>query len=151
MIKKVFALLVALTLIFFTSSVFAANNEMGDSMNKAGNTVQNVVGGAENVIEDAAGAIGTGVKDLGNTFADGAARVTNNGNTDNNENTTNNGYQTTRTATTRATDGANNGTFLGMSSNVWTWFVLAIAAIAIVGLVWYYAMQNKNEYNDNNH
>lgn len=53
--------------------------------------------------------------------------------------------------TTRATDGTTNGRFLGMSANTWTWFVLAIAAIAIVGLVWYYAMQNKNEYNNNNH
>ena len=50
--------------------------------------------------------------------------------------------------TTRTTD-TTNGTFLGMSSNTWTWFVLAIVAIAIVGLVWYYAMQNKNEYNNN--
>ncbi len=139
MLKKVFSLLIVLFLLFFTSNVFAANNEMGDSMNKAGNTVRNVVGGAENVVEDTAGAIGSGVRDLGNTVSDGVSRVTNNGNDD---------YTATRTATARATD---NGTFLGMSANTWTWLVLAIVTIAIVGLVWYYVAQNKSEYNSNNH
>lgn len=137
MTKKIFALIIAFFLIVSTSFVFAANTEIGNSMNTAGNTIKNVVGGAENVIENGASAIGTGIKDLGNTFADGASRVTNNRNT---------GYTSTRTATARTAD---NGTFLGMNSTTWTWFVLAIATIAIVGLVWYYAMQNKNEYNNN--
>ena len=52
---------------------------------------------------------------------------------------TQNGYTATRT-------NAENSTILGMSANTWTWFVLAIAALAIVGLVWYYAMQNKTDY-----
>lgn len=140
MTKKIFALIIGLFLILTTSCVFAANSEINDSMNKSGNTIKNVVGGAENVIEGAGSAIGSGIRDLGNTFANGASRVTNNGN---NQNT---GYTTTRTATARTAD---NGTFLGMNSTTWTWFVLAIATIAIVGLVWYYAMQNKNEYNNN--
>ena len=139
MLKKVFSLLIALFLLFFTSSVFAANNEVGDSMNKAGNTVKNVVGGAENVVEDAAGAIGTGVKDLGNTVSHRASNVTGN---------MNDGYTATRTTATRTAD---NRGFLGMSANTWTWLVLAVVAIAIVGLVWYYVAQNKNEYNNNNH
>ncbi len=141
MTKKIFALIIGIILIVSTSYVFAANAELSDSMNKSGNTIRNVVGGAENVIEDTAGAIGTGIRDLGNTFADGASRVRNNGNNGNS------GYTTTRTAT----NPTNNGTFLGMNSNTWTWFILAIVTIAIVGLVWYYAMQNKNEYNNNNH
>ncbi len=154
MTKKVFAIIIAIVLMLCVSNVFAANNELGDSMNKAGNTVRNVVGGAENVVEDAAGAIGTGIKDtanavgsgvrdLGNTFSAGAARVTNN------DNMNNDNYTTTRTATTRAATTGNNATFLGMSANTWTWFILAIVTLAIVGLVWYYAMQNKNEYTDN--
>lgn len=145
MTKKTIGAIIAAIIMFATSSVFAANNEIGDSMTKATNTVRNVVGGAENVVENAAGAIGTGVKDLGNTFTDGAARVTNT--TNNNANKVTDRYTTTRTSTTGTT---NNGTFLGMSSNVWTWLVLAIAAIAIVGLVWYYAVQNNNNYDNKN-
>lgn len=139
MTKKIIGCIIAISLIFCTSFVLATNNELGDSVNKTSNTVRNVVGGTENVIENAAGSIGTGVRDLGNTFTEGAARMTND---NNNDGMNNDGYTATRTS-------ADNGTILGMNANTWTWFILAIVAIAIVGLVWYYAMQNNNEYNDN--
>jgi len=165
MTKKVFAILIAFVFMMFTTTVFAATGEMGNSMNKAGNTVRNVVGGAENVLEDAGSAIGTGMRNLGDTFTAGAARVTNNNNdnysnngnnNNNNSNTGNNnsnyttgngstGYTATRTGTDTGVR------VLGMSANTWTWFILAITAIAIVGLVWYYATQrqNDNEYTEN--
>lgn len=146
MLKKIVSLLTVASLLFFTSCVFAANNEVQDSMTKTGNTIRNVVGGAENVVEDAAGAIGTGVKDIGNAVRDGAEGFTNN--FDNNDG---GAYNATRTTARTTAETATNGSFLGMSANTWTWFILAIAAIAIVGLVWYYAMQNKNEYNNNKH
>lgn len=157
MTKKVLGIVIAIVVMFATSYVFAANNEMGDSMNKATNTVRNVVGGAENVVEDTATSIGNGVRNLGNTFTDGASRVMNNDNMNNdnmnnnqNNNNNNNNNDTGYTATRTGTDANGNITFLGMSRNGWTWFVLAIATLAIIGLVWYYAMQHKTEYNDNN-
>lgn len=146
MTKKIFAFIIALSLILCTSYIFAANNEIGDSMNKAGNTIEhaaegvrNVVGNVEDGVENGASRIGNGVRDLGNTFADGASRVTNDGATVDGNN--NNGYNAVRTAT--------GGTFMGMNGTTWTWFILAIAALVIVGLVWYYAMQN-NEYKTHN-
>lgn len=151
MTKKIFAFLLVLTLIFATSCVFAAN-ELKDSMDKTKGTVNNVANGAGTVVKDAGTAITDGVKDVGNAIndgvrgiggavADGANKVTSDmTRTDNIEN--NDGYRATRTA--------NEGTIMGMSANTWTWFVLAIAALAIVGLVWYYAMQNKNEYHNHN-
>ena len=157
MTKKVLGIVIAIAVIFATSYVFAANNEMGDSMNKATNTVRNVVGGAENVVEDTATSIGNGVRNLGNTFTDGASRVTNDGtvnnndmNNDNMNNNDNNNNDTGYTATRTGTNANGDITFLGMSRNIWTWFVLAITALAIIGIVWYYAMQHKTEYNDNN-
>ena len=71
MTKKIIGCIIALSLICCTSFVLATNNELGDSVNKASNTVRNVVGGTENVVENVAGNIGTGVRDLGNTFAEG--------------------------------------------------------------------------------
>ena len=142
MTKKIFGVLIAIILMLCTSFVFATENGAGDAMNGAVNSVRNAVGGAENVVEDGASMIGTGVRDLGNTFTDGAARVTND-----NADMGNDGYTATRTAT----DTTNNARVFGMSANTWTWFIIAILTIAIVGLVWYYAMQNSNEYNDNNH
>ena len=140
MTKKIFGVVIAMILMLCTSFVFAAENDAGDALNGAANTVRNAVGDAENVVEDGASMIGTGVKDLGNTFTDGAARVTND-----DAGMGNDGYTATRTST----DATNNGRVLGMSANTWTWFIIAILTIAIVGLVWYYAMQNSNEYNDN--
>ncbi len=142
MLKKTFSLLIATFLILITTNVFAANDEFGQSMNKAGNGVRNVVGGAENVLEDAASGIGAGMQNMGNALKEG---TTNNDNMDNGS-LENGGYSATRTATPRAT-ADNNAT--GIGTNAWTWIILAIAAILIVGLVWYYAKQNKNQYNDN--
>jgi len=159
MSKKIVTLLVALFLMFTTSFVFAAENAgngMQDSLNKAGNTIGNVVNGAGNVVRNGVGAIENGIENLGNTFSAGASRVTNNNNnnhnnnsnntnnnTGNNNNGANNNYTTARTAT-------GTGTFAGMSANTWTWFILAIAGLAIVGMVWYYSMQNNSErINDN--
>lgn len=148
MLKKIFALIIALSLIVCTSYVFA-NNELGDSMNKTGNTIKgaaegarNVVGNVENGVEAGAAGVMNGIKDLGNTFSAGASRVTNDANRAMTSN--NNNYSATRTST--------GGTFMGMNGNTWTWFILAIAALAIVGLVWYYAMQNDtNRANNDNH
>ena len=47
----------------------------------------------------------------------------------------NSGYSATRTTT---------DTTMGMSQNVWIWFVLGVAAIAIIAVVWYYSMQFTN-------
>ncbi len=135
MTKKIVTLLVALFLICTTSFVFAAENagsEIQDSLNKAGNSVGNVVNGTGNVVRDGVGAVENGLESLGNTFASGASRVTNNNNANRNNN-----YTTTRTST--------GTTFAGMSANTWTWFILAIAGVAIVGLIWYYSMQNDTE------
>ena len=82
------------------------------------------------------GHIENGIEDLGNTFTAGAARTSNN---NGNAGT----YTTGRTSTGAAT-------FAGMTANTWIWFVMAIAAVAIIALVWYYAMQNDANYRKNN-
>lgn len=152
MTKKIFAFILVLILIFATSHVFAAN-ELKDSMDKTKSTVNNVANGAGTVVKDAGTTITDGVKNVGNAIndgvkgiggavADGTNKVASDITRTDNLGNDNDGYRAVRTA--------NDGTIMGMSANTWTWFVLAIAALAIVGLVWYYAMQNKNEYNNHN-
>ena len=55
-------------------------------------------------------------------------------------------YNAQRTSTTA------NDTLLGMNSTTWIWLILAIAAVAIVALVYYYSagVSNRNNYDDNN-
>ena len=68
------------------------------------------------------------------------------------ENTNN--YSATRTSVgnnTRNATGTNN-TFLGMTTNAWTWLIIAAVAAVIVALIWYYASTNArrtNYYDDN--
>ena len=131
----IIGLLMATILIFTTTLSFATdgNGAMND-VNNAVNDVRNTVGGAENAIEGA-------VKDVTNT--------TNMGITRDNAQSTN--YTANRTATTGTTANANTGTFLGMSSTMWTWLILAVAVVAIIALVWYYSNQltRTRNYDDN--
>ncbi len=168
MTKKIFALIIVMILILATSSVFATN-EIKDSMDKTGSTVRNIVDGTGNVLRDTGAAITDGAKNLGEDVENGARNmgeaISNGardiGNTINNgardagaavsngasrvttdltrSDNMNSGYTATRTST-------ESGTIMGMSANTWTWFILAITALAIIALVWYYAMENKNAY-----
>ena len=172
MTKKIFVLIIAILLIFATSSVFAAN-EIKDSMDKTGSTVKNIVDGTGNVLRDTGAAISNGARNLGDDVANGAKNMgeaigngardvgetINNGardagsavrngasqitgdftRNDNRSNDNGGSYTVARTST-------EGGTIMGMSANTWTWFILAITALAIIALVWYYAMENKNAY-----
>lgn len=152
MTKKIFAFIIGLVFIFATSSVFATN-ELKDSMDKTGSSISNIVNGAGSVIKDAGTAVKEGAQDIGNTVSNGvkdagsalmngAEKLTSDVTRTDTRSSANNGYTTTRTST--------DAKIMGMSANTWTWFILAIAALAIVALVWYYAMQNQTEYNHHN-
>lgn len=151
--KKIYISIFAIIAItLFSFSYTFANNDM-----TAVDGIRNVVGGAENVVEDAGKGIVDGVRnitsngenamenvsgDVGNTMQNAGNGIAGSLTTDNNN------YNATRT-TTRSADNAAEGTFLGMNSTMWTWLIMAIVGIAIVALVWMYAKQNNNNsYND---
>lgn len=133
--KKSLIIVSVLLAILFISTVSFANNEIKNGVH---NVTDGVIDGAENLGRDIRSGVGTaentienGAKNIGNAITDGVNSVTR---------TNNAGYTATRTTATGAT---NNTT---MNSSLWTWIILAIAAVVIVGLVWYYAAQrNDNE------
>lgn len=129
-------------------------NEIMKSIDKTGDSMQNVVSG--NVVKDAGNMINNGV----NTMTDGARNVGNtvtgtvnnmdnhnnydNENNNNNRNDnkavmgTNNGnYNTTRTSTAQT---VNNG-INTMTATTWMWIILIVAAVTIMVAIWYYATQ----------
>ena len=53
---------------------------------------------------------------------------------------TENGYNATRTATETTTNNTNNG----LTKDMWTWIIVAIIAIVIIALIWYYASRNNH-------
>ena len=151
MYKKIFVALAILTIGIFSFSICFANND--HMLENAANGVRNVVGGAENAIED-------GARDIANTTkgatraaensmdnATGMTENTNNNNNNNNsemngnDRTNSNTYIVTRTSTT-------DSRFMGMNATAWTWLILGIAGIAIVALVWYYGSQMRTNHDD---
>ncbi len=122
--------------IFSISYTFAAGNLKND--------VRNVVGGAENVVEDAGSAIGrtvqSGVNTLGNGARDIGGMAQSSMTTNNNSGyTSNTGYTTTRTATTSTSDD------LASSTTMYTWVIIGVTAVGIGVLLWsYFAQNSKN-------
>ncbi len=148
--KLFFTILTILTLTFSFTYVFA-NNGMQDAVNG----VRNAIGGAENAVENTAKDVSNASKDVTGDIEKGGKTATNNimsdtkGDTDNGKNMMSMGSQNddnSYTATRTATD---TPTFMGMSSTSWTWLILGIAALAIIGLVWYYSMQLTGNNYDN--
>lgn len=149
--KKLYITIITLLAIltFSISYTFAANNiTVVDG-------IRNVVGGAENVMENAGNGIVSGVRNITSAGQNTMENVTgdigngmqNAGNTVMGGMTTDDDYTATRTTTRMATD-TTDTTFLGMNSTVWTWLIMAIVGIAIVALVWMYAKQRENSYNE---
>ena len=134
-------LLIAVILMFATTFSFATDDHGAmTGVNDAVNGVRNTIGGAENAVEGA-------VKDVTDTTKNATDNTTNMGINSNNTQSTN--YTANKTATTGTA--TNAGTFLGMSSTMWTWLILAIAIVAIIALVWYYSNQltRTRNYDDN--
>ena len=117
------ATLLAILSLFAVSYTFATTNAVND--------VRNVVGGAENVIEDAGKGFVNGVKDGMNTVKNGAKDVGNDvKNGMNDMGRTTNNYTATRTATT-----TDNGLIGNVSNTGWSWVFIDIVAIVIDALV----------------
>lgn len=134
--------LIAILLMCISVPVFAMGNVAND--------VRNFVGGTENMIEDAGNTVSNGVRNGLNTVSGGTQNVMNdmrNG-MDNTENSmaagittdnNNGGYTATRTTT-------DDIRVAGMTTNTWSWVIVALTAAAIGILIWSYMKQrNKND------
>ena len=171
MYKKLLISAAVLVIAIFTFSICFANDNNG--MQDAVNGVRNIVGDAENAVED-------GVRDIANTSreatgdmeqagntagnnnsenANGNAMMNNNDNNNNSKNDNNSTKKDTNNETgstgimdsnyTATRTSATDNTFMGMNSTAWTWLIIGIAAIAIVALVWYYSIQMRSSNYDN--
>ena len=124
--RKALVVLFILFALLFISTISFANNDIKDGVHSATDTV---IDGASNLANDARKGVGA----IENTIEDGAKDI---GNAVFNDNAD---YTTARTAT--AMNNTNN------MSNIWTWVILAVAAVVIVGLIWYYLAQNNHTDN----
>lgn len=138
----------SMILLCFSYISFAANltNDTKNAMNNIGNAVSNTSNNAKNAIQNVENNVENGAMKAKNTIVNGTENASNDlKNTANGAigtmGDTNGNYTATRTATDTG--------FLGMNSTAWTWAILAIVGIAVVGLVWYYGSQYEHtDYSD---
>lgn len=158
MLKKIIFTILLLTIafIFGINYTFAADDT---GLKDAANNVRNMVGETENGIENAA-------KDISNTSKDVTSDIENKANNatsdvenrmdnDSNKNpltgtTTNSNpgdYSASRTST------ATDRSILGINSTTWIWLIMAIVAIAIIAMVYYFSVRStgSNNYHDDNY
>lgn len=124
--KKSLIVLFIIVCILCVSNVCFANNTMNNMKNGVMSATNTVVDGVENLAADAR----EGVGDIENSIEGALTMDTNM------VRTNTNGYTSARTSATM-TD-TTTGT-----ATLWIWAIVAIAAIGIIGLVWFYATQNR--------
>lgn len=132
-------------LCIFSSFVYATDtikngvsgvvNDVVDGVNALGSDVRNGIGNAENGIEDAFRTNDDNTSDQNDNSQN---NNTDNNTMDNSVLTAPGDYMTTRTDV----DATTAGTTTNDNSTLWIWLIVAIAAIVIIGLVWYYGTQN---------
>ena len=130
--NKIILFLVAFLLIFSLCSLTYATEQM----NNVGNDVKNATENAGNTIKDGAMDAGGAIKKMENATNDVKNTMDNSGNSTS-ENLTGD-YNTTRTTAEDTTATATN------DATMWMWIMLAVVAVLIIGLVWYYASQTNN-------
>ena len=129
MLKKSLLILFIIFCILCISNICFANDmasDMKDAVNSASSTL---IDGTKNLAAD----VRNGVGNVENGIE--GALTMDNMNTANMQ-TTSNDYTATRTSSTTNATGMN-------TSTMWVWMIVAIAAIGIVGLVWFYASQHR--------
>lgn len=138
--KKSFILVsVILFVLCIFSGIVAANNDVKNGISNVTNTV---VDGVNNLGADVRGGIGAAENGIEDALKIDGNKTNNSNmvNTATARGNINNGYTATRTATNALT--GNN------TSTLWIWLMVAIVAIVIIGLVWYYGAQNNTHHND---
>lgn len=136
MAKKIMISFAIVILSLCCSVCFAAENnsnvnlgeEITDSLDKTGDSVRNVADDVMNGVNGNARNNNTGNNNNYDTRNDYR-----NNNNDNNAFT--NGYNAVRTSVDDVATG-------NMSTTTWVWIILAVAAIIIVAMIWYYAVQD---------
>lgn len=135
MTKKLLIIVSALfALLFISTASYATTNTNHNAANVIHNTAAGAIQGTNNLIHNAVSGAENAMHNNANTpgITNHAGTTTT---THPNATTTNRvatHYGTTRTAT----DATNNAT---RTTNMVTWVALGIAAVVIVGLVWYYS------------
>ena len=128
MLKNNLIILFIIFCILCISNVCFANNTANSVKNGVSAVTYTVVDGTQNLASD--------MRNGMDRVEDGVEGALTMDNVNTDTRATTDDYTATRTATTTNATGTN-------LSTMWIWVIVAIAAMVIVGLVWYYGSQNR--------
>lgn len=132
LVKKTFLFLaIALSCLFISNFASANTTNMMNAMNNGVEDVRNAVGGAENMVENAAKDTTTTVKNGLEHMGNSAQNIMNASD-----------YSASRTATGDTTTRSAMQTATG--NNIWTWIIVGAVALIIIGIIWYMVARNNN-------
>ena len=142
MTKKFFLIVSTIfALLLIHSTVFAIDNTVHDTANNVGNEMKNSWDKLGNTMQNVGNTVKTGISNMGKDNNNTDNRTGFMGMTENNNNNNNGAYTATRTST-------DTPTAFGMDGTMWTWLILAILAVTIISLVWYYGVQKSDDRED---
>ncbi len=141
MFKKISLSFVSIFLLFSLFSFCFANDMMTNLENDFNTMTEDAKDGIDNTIDN----INTTTEDMMNNAEEKMDNMTNDISSTMSTTPSPSTYTTERTSTTTDT------TLMGMTGNMWTWLIVAAAALVVFGLVWYYIAQRReiNHYHDN--
>ena len=136
------------TISLFSIQLFAAtvDADIKSNTENTKNSVLNTVNGAKNATMNIGNSVENGIEDAKNTVTESAQKSKNSiastGNAAmNTMESMENNYNVQKAAT--------DTTVLGMNTNSWTWLIIGVVGLVIIGLVWYYGAQHEHKDFDN--
>lgn len=136
-------------ILLFTSIIFSClfisnfalandNTTMMNMVNNGMNTMRNAVGGTENAIENMANGASITVREGMNTVGNTTENMMNDAE-----------YSASRTDTDGTITRSATPTSVTnrTSTNLWTWLIVGIIALIVVGVIWYMTTKNGNHSN----
>lgn len=137
MLKKTLIILFVIFSILCASQISFASSMANDVKNTINSGTNTVVDGVQNLTRD----VRNGIAGAENGIEDALTMNTNNTMVDNSVSVTRNTLDTTNYNAARTADML-TGTTSADNTTMWVWLIVAIAAIVIVALVWFYGSQN---------
>jgi len=136
--KKIFisAIISIFAFLVLINTSFAANNakdtlkdsgeKSKNTIQSAGNTIQNATMDATNVVENVFDNGKNTVQNMTDDMGNGVNTL---------ENDVTGGYNTDQTSAEQTTNAA---------SDIWLWVILAVIALMVIGVVWFYTSQTND-------
>lgn len=134
---------IAASLIIGSQNIYAnqaqnITNDIRGAVGTAEQTMEDAAKGATRTVREGLNTAGEATSNMVNDVRNGVERTTDNMEDNMDNDNRDNNY------TARRTNANTNGVF---TATGWTWAILAVVALAIIGLVWYYMKQDRSVNN----